>query len=72
MKKATFKDIPPYFNTRESELKSGIKGCLYFLCDNLTNEEKQTFESTYNNVTFFISEKQYAPELKTTVIFLAN
>lgn len=45
-------------------------GFLYFLNKPLSNELKQKLCKAFNNIELFISQCQYAPEIKTSCIFI--
>lgn len=45
-------------------------GCLYFLSSPLSNELKNKLLKAFNNIDFFSSQCQYAPEIKTDCIFI--
>ena len=48
-----------------------VRGILYKLDRMLTDTEKKELEK-FGNVRLFVSQCQYAPEIKTSCIFLAN
>lgn len=47
--------------------KQGEK-CYYWLDKKLTNDQKQTLLENYNNIEFYNSNTEYAPELTANVI----
>ena len=48
-----------------------IKGTLYTLEKPLTDEDKR-YLTSWKNVDLFISQSQYAPELKHNAVFIAD
>ena len=64
-----------YYNSSRRTLtkKNGekIKGTLYTLEKPLTDEDKRYLIS-WKNVDLFISQSQYAPELKHNAVFIAD
>ena len=71
-KKITFRElskITNYYKTSKSEWQ-GKKGIFYFLTENLTEVQKK--ELSKYNCEILVSMSQYAPELKTNVIFVQN
>lgn len=50
---------------------NGFKGCLYYL-DNPSIEKLEEVESKYHNTLILKCNKEYAPELKFTCLFIAS
>ena len=72
---ATPYNIPEYFDFYEGVFKvQGIeyKGTLYKLCESLSNEEKTDLRSMYDNISFFQTRAEYAPEIVHSAIFISN
>lgn len=65
--KLKFSQLPNYYNFKRGKI-NGVYGCFYWLCDKINPADF----AQYKNVKFFISRKQYAPELKTNVLFLGD
>ena len=71
-KKITFRELSKITNcykTSKSEWQ-GKKGIFYFLTESLTEVQKK--ELSKYNCEILVSRSQYAPELKTNVIFVQN
>lgn len=64
-------DIPEFYGHGKATI-NGNKGYFYKLCKTPTKEEKDDILNKYNNVVWLISEKAYAPELKTAILFVSN
>lgn len=62
-----------YDSSRILTKKNGekIRGTLYTLEKPLTDEDKR-FLTSWKNVDLFISQCQYAPELKHNAVFIAD
>lgn len=72
MKKATYKDIPTFYNYKKWVDKYNNKGILYYLSDKLTEKEKNDLLNKYNNIKFYILQLEYAKEITKDVIFIKN
>lgn len=73
--KATASTIPAYHDFKQGKItRNGneYSGWFYTLSARLTDEKKEELKAKYNNVAFFISESQYAPEIKHNVLFVAD
>jgi len=61
-----------YYDTRlKKKDGTSVKGTLYKLDRLLSNEERAEF-TAFRNVRLFVSQCQYAPEIKRSCIFLAK
>lgn len=58
-----------YYNYQNYKIDNK-KGCLYYLSKPINNEFKEKLSKAFNNIQFFISECQYAKEIKRNVIFI--
>ena len=72
MKKATYKNIPTFYNYKKWVDKYNNKGYLYYLSDKLTEKEKNDLLNKYNNITFYTLQLEYAKEITKDVIFIKN
>ena len=69
--KATFYDIPSFHSHGSAKMKDK-KGFYYKLCVKLTKEDKEELINKYSNIELFTIQQEYAPEIKTDVIFIYN
>ena len=72
MRKATFKDIPTFYKYNRYIDNKGNKGYIYYLSEKLSNNDKDMLKEKYNNIDFYIANPEYAPEIKTDIIFLSD
>ncbi len=64
-------DIPAYYRFCKATV-NGHKGYMYYLCDKLTPEQKDTLIINYNNILLMKGIKNYAPEITYSVLFVSN
>ncbi len=60
-----------YYNYQSYKIDNK-KGCLYYLSKPINNEFKEKLSKAFNNIKFFISECQYAKEIKRNIIFIED
>ena len=72
MRKATLKDIPSFYKHERYIDDEGNKGYMYYLSEQLSNNDKNILKEKYNNIDFYIVSPEYAPEIKTNIIFLSD
>ena len=75
MAKATFRDIPTYYSSSRGKVEHD--GLMYYgtfltLEKVLTDDQKTDLQQKHENILFFMSRSQYAPEQKHNVIFLSD
>jgi len=63
--KADFTNIPTFYNFVDVK-----EGCMYFLSEKLDDNKKDDLYNKFFNIEFYISENQYAPEIKHNVILI--
>lgn len=68
-KRVSYYDFLDTWVTKKDGTK--IKGVLYKIDRMLTSDEKKKL-AEFGNVRFYVSQCQYAPEIKTSCIFLGN
>ena len=61
--------MPPFYKDADYEL-DGVRGHIYWMCDPLTVEQRE--EIGWNGVEFLGSRCEYAPEIKSDVVFVPN
>ena len=61
--------LPPFYKFLDTEYE-GAKGCMYWMCDPLTDEQRDSM--SWNGVKFLRSHCEYAPEIKSDVVFVPN
>ena len=59
-----------YFNFASGKMMHR-KGWFYWF-DSISESVKESLEQKYNNIVFLISRKKYAPEIKHSVMFVAD
>lgn len=64
-------ELPAYHSFQRGEL-NGRKGYYYTLCERLTVEDDLTIRRNYNNVVVCHASKEYAPEIQSNVLFVAD
>ena len=72
MRKATYKDIPTFYKYNRYIDNKGNKGYIYYLSEKLSDNDKNILKKKYNNIDFYIATTEYAPEIKTDIIFLSD
>lgn len=84
--KATFRNIPTYYsygfidkNDKDKLIKKyslqnrkNVTFELYYLSEKLTDKDKEELSKKYNNVDFYTSINEYAPELKSSVLLICS
>ena len=55
-----------------SETGKKVYATLFWLDKGLTKEDKKELHSKYNNIQFYTSRKQYAPEITSDCILVAD
>lgn len=64
-------ELPEYHSFTSGNL-NGLDGFYYHLSERLTDAEDLRIRKCYNNVIVCHSHKEYAPEIKSNVLFVAN
>ena len=60
-----------YYHVVRAIDNNGVKGVIYHLCNNLTEEQKEKL-SKYDNVRISECYMKYAPEIKHDVLFITE
>lgn len=64
-------ELPVYHSFTSGNL-NGLEGFYYHLSEPLEVAEDLRIRKTYNNVIVCHSTKEYAPEIQSSVLFVAN
>lgn len=51
---------------------AGMKGTLYYLCDNVSVEKRKYIDNKYHNTLWIITICEYASEIKKCCLFVAE
>lgn len=60
-----------FYDMRSTKI-AGMKGTLYYLCDNVSVEKRKYIDDKYHNTLWLISVCEYAPEIKKCCLFIAE
>ena len=68
--KATFTDIPEYFDFQRIQRADGLKGWRYLLDRPLTPEEREELPRRWRNLELSGARHRYAPEIRYDAVIL--
>lgn len=60
-----------FYDMRRTEF-GGMKGTLYYLCDNVSVPKRKYIDDKYHNTLWVVSICEYAPEIKKCCLFIAE
>lgn len=64
-------DVPSYHSFNRATI-NGNKGYIYQLCEPLTDDNRIELQSKFNNIDFLTIQREYAPEIKCSALFVAD
>lgn len=73
--KADCRTIPTYHHFYRGKItRNGTlyRGTFFKLSDRLTTAQKEELQARHGNIAFFISQCEYAPELKSNLLFVSD